>query len=90
MNSQSSFKIEQAPIFSGLNENNLKVNLRKESPEHNHDEEEEDSEAKRISNSLNPALNKRIRQPKKIEDQRKQAVIRVKKGLNQMNNNSGQ
>jgi hypothetical protein len=61
MNSQSSFKIEQAPIFSA-NENTIKIDLRNKSPENNnHQEEEEDSEAKRLGNSLNPAINKRIK-----------------------------
>ena len=32
-------------------------------------------------NSLNPALNRRIKAPKKIEDPRKQAVLKVKKSL---------
>lgn len=31
--------------------------------------------------SLNPALNRRIKAPKKIEDPRKQAVLKVKKSL---------
>lgn len=35
---------------------------------------------------MNPAVNKRIKQPKKLEDPRKQAVIRVKKSLGQMAN----
>ena len=60
MNSQSSFKIEQAPIFSA-NENTIKIDLRNKSPDNNHQEEEEDSEAKRLGNSLNPAINKRIK-----------------------------
>jgi hypothetical protein len=60
MNSQSSFKIEQAPIFSA-NENTIKIDLRNKSPENNNQGEEEDSEAKRLGNSLNPAINKRIK-----------------------------
>jgi hypothetical protein len=61
MNSQSSFKIEQAPIFSA-NENTIKIDLRNKSPENNNNQgEEEDSEAKRLGNSLNPAINKRIK-----------------------------
>ncbi len=32
-------------------------------------------------NSLNPAINKRIRAPQKIQDPRKQAVFKVKKSL---------
>ena len=81
MNSQSSLKIEQAPIF----ENTLKIDLRKESPENNSNEE--DSEAKKaVGYSLNPALNRRIKQPKKIADPRKQVVLKVKKSLGQMTN----
>ena len=60
MNSQSSFKIEQVPIFSA-NENSIKIDLRNKSPDNNHQSEEEDSEAKRLGNSLNPAINKRIK-----------------------------
>ena len=65
--SQSSYtRFDQTPIFNDDGGREASESKRGEDPK---------------KNSLNPALNKRIKAPKKIEDMLKQAVFKVKKSL---------